>query len=152
MAPLQALLNATVHESVCCGKPQSWRWLRRRVSRRMTSNGKTSLLVRRGGSCQLRYVQKCTVEGSRAGCVPSSAREDTAQSTCAPTLGRPCRWVLCRLSLCVTEGAFGIASSEPRAEIVSWQRASVVPNKKRKAATSNAQQNQCFTIARLALT
>src|SRR6266496_1900532 len=33
---------------------------------------KTCLLVRRGGSCQPRYVQKCTEEGSRAGCIADS--------------------------------------------------------------------------------
>src|SRR5262249_60571962 len=68
---------------------------------------KPSLLVRRGGSCQPRYVQKCTEEGSRASCVLGSSDGGTDQSTCAHT-----RDTICHSSQCTWSPALRMGCSE----------------------------------------
>lgn len=113
---------------------------------------KTWLLVRSGGSSEPRYVQKCTVAGSRSARVVDCGKGGYCPTNLCTHSGQafPLRSV--HVVAWVADGAFGIALFwEPREEPVCWQRASVVPNIKLRTARTSAQQNQCFTIAPLAM-
>src|SRR5215469_9310552 len=83
---------------------------------------KTTLLVLSGGSCQPRYVQKCTEDGSRASCVPGSGEGGYCPINLCTHSGHglPLRSV--HVLACVAEGAFGIAAlSVADEETASWQ-------------------------------
>ena len=113
----------------------------------------TSLLVRSGGSSKPRYVQKCTEEGSRLSCVVADSGKGGYWPINLWTHsghGLPLRSV--HVVACVTEGVSGIAAlSDAGEETISWQAAGVMLNRELRTARTRAQQNQCFTIAPLAM-
>ena len=120
---------------------------------RKTFERKTSLLVRSGGSCQPRIVQKCTEEGSRW-----TFADSAAGGYCPVNLwthsGHGLPLFSVHVVACVVDGALGSpALFEAReGEPVSWHWVEGVLNRKPSRMRTKAGQNLCFTIAPLALT
>ena len=119
-----------------------------------TFEPKTCLVVRSGGSSAPRYVQKCTVEGSRSGCGPESGEGGYCPISLCTHSGQVLLLRAVHVVACVAEGALGRAALCDSREggTVSWELLRVVPNRIPKKATNKVGLILRVTMAPFAVT